>query len=158
MQTSLPTEPPIVIDSNLAIWIVLPMMAAVDNTVDLLANWHKQGKQIVAPDLWVAEATSVIRRFVYLKAISYEQGEKAIEDLFYLGVETIPLDLQICQKAFEWANRLKQSKIYDSLYVALAEHLQAEFWTADKRLFNGARQAGALFVHWIGESEQAPGG
>jgi len=92
-----------------------------------LSSWLT-GISIVAPDFWVAEATSVIRRFIYLKAISYEQGEKAIEDLFYLGVKTIPLDLQI----FEWANRLKQSKIYDSIYVAVAEHLQAEFWTADK--------------------------
>jgi len=157
MPTSLPTLtlPPIVIDANLAVWIVLPVVAAMGNSVDRLAQWHKQKRRIVAPDLWIAESTSVIRRLVYFKMISSEAGESAIEDLFSLGIETIPLDLPICQKAFEWATKLQQSKIYDSLYVALAEFMNAELWTADKRLYNGSRQIGIDWVHWIGEKDES---
>ncbi|HEY83643.1 MAG TPA: type II toxin-antitoxin system VapC family toxin [Chloroflexi bacterium] len=143
---------PIVIDSNLAVWAVLPNVA-VESTVDLLANWHRQRRRIVAPDLWLAEATSVIRRLVFHKVISPAQGKVAIDDLFSLGVETILLDQQLYQNAFEWAEKLQQSKIYDSLYVALAEHLQAELWTADKRLVNGAKQAGIRRAHWVGEGK-----
>jgi predicted nucleic acid-binding protein len=150
MQTSLITSQAVAIDSNLAVWTVLPVVAAED-AVNRMAGWHQQQRRIVAPDLWLAEAASVIRRLVYMKIISYEEGKRAVDDLFSLGVETIPLNLQICQKAFEWARRLQQSKIYDSLYMALAEHLKAEFWTADKRLFNGAKQAGITWIHWIGE-------
>ncbi|RKZ48007.1 MAG: hypothetical protein DRR08_31975 [Candidatus Parabeggiatoa sp. nov. 2] len=65
----------------------------MENSVDRLAQWHKQKRRIVAPDLWIAESTSVIRRLVYFKTISLEAGERAIEDLFSLGIETIPLDL-----------------------------------------------------------------
>jgi hypothetical protein len=49
------------------------------------------------------------------------------------------------------SNRLGQSKAYDAFYLALAERLKAEFWTADQRLANGARQLGANWAHWIGE-------
>ena len=142
----------IVIDANVAVWVVLPMVAE-EAALDLLADWHHQNKRIVAPEFWLAEVASVIRRLMYHKVITSVQGEVAVEDLFALGVETVPLDLDLCRKAFRWAERLQHSKIYDSLYLALAEHLQAEFWTGDKRLANGARQRGVNWVYWIGENE-----
>lgn len=152
MTNFLPTTSTVVIDSNLAVWTVLPSVAQED-VVDLFVTWHKQGKRIVAPDLWLSESTSVIRRLVFHKIISPAQGKTAIDDLFSLGVETTPLDKVLCQRAFEWAERFRQAKIYDSLYVALAEQLGAELWTADKRLVNRAAQIGVTWIHWVGESK-----
>src|SRR5438477_244782 len=80
------------------------------------------------------------------EAILKRRGGKPI------GVETIPMDAPLCQAAFEWAGRLNQVRAYDGFYLALAEQLKAEFWTADKRLANAVQQIGANWVHWIGET------
>ncbi|MBN1657789.1 MAG: type II toxin-antitoxin system VapC family toxin [Anaerolineae bacterium] len=53
-------------------------------------------------------------------------------------------------RALSWADRLGHSKAYDAHYLALAEQEGIEFWTADRRLANGAQQAGAHWVYWIG--------
>ncbi|HSR30541.1 MAG TPA: type II toxin-antitoxin system VapC family toxin [Anaerolineae bacterium] len=55
------------------------------------------------------------------------------------------------ERALRWADRLGHSKAYDAHYLALAEQEGIELWTADRRLANGAQQAGAHWVHWIGE-------
>jgi len=142
----------VVIDSNVAVWAVLPKVAIL-NTTNHLINWHQQGHRLVVPDFWLAEATSVVRQLVYTKTITMAEGNTAIVDLFTLGVEIVPLSLELCQSAFAWAARFQQSKVYDSLYVALAEQRQAELWTGDKRLVNRARQLKLEWVHWVGESD-----
>lgn len=80
------------------------------------------------------------------------QAVVATEDLFALEVEMLPLDSALCKSALGWAERLQQSRAYDAFYIALAERLQVEFWTADKRLANATEQLGLNWVHWIGES------
>jgi predicted nucleic acid-binding protein len=102
--------------------------------------------------LWLAEATSTIRRATHLKRISEQKGQEAITRIFALEIETIPADESLCKAALTWANRLQQVRAYDAFYLAVAERLQTEFWTADKRLVNAAQQLGASWVHWIGES------
>jgi predicted nucleic acid-binding protein len=142
----------IVIDANLAVLAVLPVPAEV-NVLERFLDWRQQGRRIVAPMLWLAEAVSAIRMSVYVQMISLEEGLIAIDDLFALDVETIPLDAQLCRSAFEWAGRLGQGRAYDGFYLALSEQMRAKLWTADRRLVNGAQQAGASWVCWIGESE-----
>jgi predicted nucleic acid-binding protein len=89
---------------------------------------------------------------VYAKRITAAQADAAIESLFMIEVETQPVDLSLSRAALGWASRLQQRRAYDAFYLALAERLQTEFWTADKRLTNAAQQLGVNWVHWIGES------
>ena len=53
-------------------------------------------------------------------------------------------------RALALALGLNQSSAYDTAYLALAESLSCEMWTADRRF---ARSAGTRFpqVRWIGE-------
>ncbi len=150
MQKSWRASTTIVIDSNVAVWTVLPKAVTI-HPANRLLNWHQQGYQLVVPDFWLAEATSVVRQFVYTKTITMAEGNIAIADLFTLGVEIVPLSLELCQSAFAWAAQFQQSKVYDSLYVALAEQRHAEFWTGDKRLVNRAKQLKLEWIHWVGE-------
>lgn len=53
--------------------------------------------------------------------------------------------------AFGWALRLKRASVYDSYYPVLAQALESEFWTADKRLFHAFKDVGADWFHWIEE-------
>ena len=55
------------------------------------------------------------------------------------------------RSAFDWATRLRQKSAYDGFYLAAAEQLGIELWTADQALVNNARQVGANWVHWMGE-------
>ncbi len=142
------TRSTIVVDANLAVWVIMPVVAPVD-AIDLFAGWHRQGIRLVAPALWLAECASAVRRSVYAGALSEAEGRTALEDLFALEVEILPLSLQQTRSAFEWAERLRQAQAYDGFYLALTEELGAELWTGDRRLAHGAQQAGAGWVHAV---------
>jgi predicted nucleic acid-binding protein len=47
--------------------------------------------------------------------------------------------------------RLKRASAYDSYYLVLAQALECDFWTADKRLFNALQETRLGWVHWIEE-------
>ena len=104
---------------------------------------------IAAPDLWLAEIVSAVRKLVFAKLLTQSEGTEALDSLFALGVEIVPSTAERCHRAFEWAERLHQAKAYDGFYLAIAEERQAEFWTADLRLANRARQVGAAWVHCL---------
>ena len=142
----------IVIDANVAVWLVVPRLAAPGIDVAArLAAWQGVGEQLTAPMLWMAECTSAIRSAAYARALTEEQARTALAAVFALNVEQVELTPVLCQAALAWAERLRQAKAYDGFYLALADQLGAEFWSADQRLVNGARQAGMSRAHWIGE-------
>ena len=66
----------IVVDANLAVWAIVPVVAPVD-AIGLLAGWHRQGLRLVAPPRWLAENVSAVRRSVYAGALSEEEGRTA---------------------------------------------------------------------------------
>ncbi|HEX8230644.1 MAG TPA: type II toxin-antitoxin system VapC family toxin [Chloroflexia bacterium] len=143
----------LVIDSNIGLWSVLPILQG--NDVDAprrVLTWLKQGIRLAVPEWWTVECVSGIRMSLYAKRITTTQADAAIESLFMIEVQTQPIDLSLCRAALNWASRLQQRRAYDALYLALAERMQTEFWTADKRLANAAQQLGVTWVHWIGES------
>ncbi|MDE2769240.1 MAG: type II toxin-antitoxin system VapC family toxin [Chloroflexota bacterium] len=52
--------------------------------------------------------------------------------------------------AMSLAQQTRQSAVYGSHYLALAEVLDCDFWTADLRLYRSARTS-ASRIRWIGE-------
>ena len=84
--------------------------------------------------------------------MSPDEAEDVLRTIHGLRVEIINEDEELSLRALELAGKLGQSKAYDAFYLALAEKLVAEFWTADERLFNRCRKDLKLsWVHWIGE-------
>lgn len=117
----------IVVDANVAAWAVLPNMAVI-HALHHFTVWGQQEQRIIAPDLWAAEAASVVRLCVFTKKVTKSEGQQALIDLFTLGIESIPTTEALCQTAFSWAIRLQHARLYDSLYLALAEHHGVDFW------------------------------
>ena len=59
-----------------------------------------------------------------------EEALKALTDLIAFEIELIDIQ-SIHERAIKLATQLSQGAVYDSHYLALAEHLDCEFWTAD---------------------------
>jgi predicted nucleic acid-binding protein len=137
-------------DANVAVWAVIPTPPPLDPS-PLFERWLQDNVHLVAPTLWLAEGVSAIRQHVHTRQLTAAQGRRALDDLLSIDIELVSLSDALCRSAFEWALRLEQSRAYDAFYLAVAEAQQVELWTADRRLANGARQIGALWVHWIGE-------
>lgn len=104
---------------------------------------------LVVPTLWEYECLTGFRRAASLGQISPRQAEWMIEQLSALGFQTIAPTLDLHRAALHWAERIEQSKAYDSQYLALAESLSAEFWTADARLAHALEKLDVSWVHAI---------
>lgn len=133
-----------VIDASLAINTVLSMSDGLKlfwDRVDL--------EQITpcAPRLWMSETTSTIRFLLFQKHITSDEAEQALRTIHGLHVEIIDEDEELCLRALESAGKLGQAKAYDAIYLALAEKLVAEFWTADERLASRCRKD--LKMNWV---------
>ncbi len=142
---------PVVVHHGVAVRAAVGMSVAVD----LLGEWRRDGARLLAPDVWVAEAVSAIRRSVAQRVLSRAEGKAAVARLFALGIESVPLDLALTRQGFDWAERLGHSRVHDAFYVALAEREGAALWTANRRLALRARQSGAAWVHHLRELEKS---
>jgi predicted nucleic acid-binding protein len=140
----------VVVDANLAIYSVLktPHSPTATRVMERLAHL---GAQLYAPGLWWFEVTSVIHKNLFAGLISDEAAYTAL-DIVTVGLGVQQVDVP-ARSAFDWATRLKKKAAYDGFYLAAAEQLGAELWTADQALVNNARQVGASWVHWMGETE-----
>ena len=140
----------LVIDANLAVRTLIPLGDGV--ALRLVECWQQEDRRLFAPELWLAETTSVIRRMAYAGMITSQEGMCALQDIAALGVQVVAADVALCVAAYQWSERLNQAKAYDGFYLALAERLRAEqnspveFWTADSRLYHQAQQVG---VSWV---------
>jgi predicted nucleic acid-binding protein len=139
---------PVVIDACLAVYSVINTPHSV-TAAQTMGHLAQRGGSLFAPGLWWFEVTSVIHRYLFTARITEETAYQALDLLTVrLGVQQVDAPVRM---AFAWATRLRQKAAYDGFYLAAAETLGAEVWTADQALANNARQIGASWVHWIGE-------
>ena len=138
----------IVIDASVAVKAVLPnpMQAQCLVLVQTFAE-----VQPAAPALWAHETTSAIAKAVHFGEITESEARQALEKLDALSVHLFVADADQNRAAFDWALRLKRASAYDCYYFVLAQALECDFWTADKRLFNALKDTHLGWLHWIEE-------
>ena len=142
------TDDLVIIDASVAIKAILPnplqkhCLALVQTFVEV---------QPAAPALWVYETTSAISKAVHFKQLTESEGRQALEQVDALGMQIFVPDIDQNRSAFDWTRRLKRASAYDSFYLALAQTLDCDFWTADKRLFNALKDARLEWLHWVEE-------
>jgi predicted nucleic acid-binding protein len=89
-----------------------------------------------------------LRRLVYLKELTAQEGEEA-----FAGFRRIRVRLSHRQSIFplawQLAKRFNRSRAYDTAYLALARLTGCEFWAADEKLYNTVRHE-LSWVKWIG--------
>jgi predicted nucleic acid-binding protein len=116
-----------------------------------ITAWKQDGIELLAPTLLEYEVGAALRKVVVADLLTTNLAAEAMRWIAALNIQCLPPTLELHERALHWSDRLGYSKTYDAHYLALAEPRQTALWTADKRLANGARQAGATWVHWIGE-------
>ncbi|MGD8792291.1 MAG: type II toxin-antitoxin system VapC family toxin [Anaerolineae bacterium] len=144
----------IVVDANLVAALALPLPYAERAAEEMMA-WKRGGVELCAPMLLEYELASILRKAVTANLMSTDDALQAMERILALNIRCIPPTGQLHERALAWAERLGQSKAYDAHYVALAEVLGAEMWTADGRLARNARQVGVDWVRLVSASVES---
>ena len=79
------TNSKVCVDASLAVmWLVPTCAEALAES--MLMEWDRNGTELVAPPLFDAEVTSIIRKQVYSKRLLARQGEEAFSLYRRLGV------------------------------------------------------------------------
>jgi predicted nucleic acid-binding protein len=141
----------IVLDANIVAALIIPLPYS-DQAAHRMMDWQETGTGLFAPTVLEYEMVTVLRKAVVAEMITADEAADAIPSLLGLNIETVALTQSLHDNALRWTERLNQTVATDAQYLALAEQLGVGFWTADRRLVNGARQVGASWVHWIGEN------
>jgi predicted nucleic acid-binding protein len=138
----------VVIDASAAVKAILPNPVQA-HCLMLVQTFSEV--QPAAPVLWAHETTSAIAKAVHFGAITEGEARQSLEKLDALGVRLFVADAEQNRAAFDWTLRLKRASAYDSYYLVLAQALECDFWTANKRLFNVLKDARLGWLHWIEE-------
>ena len=125
------------VDSNLVLKLVLLEEDSGDART-IWRDWTERRAERVAPPLLWYEVTSVLRTRVHRGMLTPGEAQEALDLILALDISpVIPPSLH--QRAWDLANRLELPAAYDAHYLALAENLGCEFWTADLRLHRSVK-------------------
>lgn len=141
---------PVVVDSNIVIAVVVHVPYTL-SARKLVRQWAADDIDLVAPLFWEYEIFSALRKFIYVGHMKLNDAFEAMEQVFSMNVTTISQTIEGYKLALQWADRLGNFTADNAQYLALTEQLEADFWTADRRLAHLCQQAGASWVHWLGE-------
>jgi predicted nucleic acid-binding protein len=141
----------VVVDANLVAALVLPLSYS-EQASDKVADWKRAGVELYAPMLLEYELASILRKAVVVGLMTTEAAIEAMHGFSALTVHLWAPTDALHEGAPRWAERPGQSKAYDAHYLALAEQMGCELWTADRRPAHGVQQAGAEWARWIGEA------
>ncbi len=138
---------PVCVDANVVVKLVSPEEDR-PLALALWELWLRSDMTPVAPYLLLFEVTSALWRKSLRGLLTVAEARQAVEVVLGLGVQLMnPPDLSL--HAFDLAARFNPPAAYDAHYLALAESLGCEFWTADERLYN-AVQTGFSTIRWLG--------
>jgi len=140
-----------VVDANLVAALVLPLPCSNQATQKIVA-WKRAGLELLAPVLLEYEIVAILRKAVVAQWLTTDLAVEAVGQILTLNIRCLAPTAHLHERALRWADRLGLSIAYDAHYLALAEQEGIELWTADRRLAHGSLQAGAHWVHWIGEA------
>lgn len=116
----------------------------------LRRRWVEEEITLIAPPLFRAEVTSVIREWLYRGDLLLEEAEAALESSLAWPITIREPDGDLQRRAFTIATEYDQPKAYDAQYLSLAALLGCEFWTGDQRLVKVVGH-NLPWAKWIGD-------
>lgn len=140
----------IVIDASVALKWLLPEEHA-ELAQALLEESLRARRPILGPPHLPSEVTNAVYQRLRRRndGLTLDQAQRALTQFLRLPIQFLtPPDLY--QQAFAFARTHQLKSIYDSLYVVLAQMVEAELWTDDQALLRSLG-AEASWVRWIGD-------
>ena len=129
-----------VVDASLALkWVVVEQDST--DARELLHEWEGTDVELTVPSWFSCELANVLFRFVLRGDLTLAEAQ-ANHDVVMQLVTIAGDDPADARRAMEIAEQTGQKAVYDAQYVALAERLGCELWTADERF---VRTVGAAF-------------
>jgi len=108
--------------------------------VKMWCQGQEQGKTFAAPGLLYYEVVNALHRYTVRQQLTAAEAGQLLELALALNLE-LDHEPELHGRALRLAAELALPAASDAHYVALAQRLGAELWTADQRL---ARAAGAV--------------
>lgn len=141
---------PVCLDASFLVRLLLDEEAAQADA--LWEAWHQDGRRLAAPALLYHEVTNALHRYVAHGDLSPADAEALLDIALRLDIELF-VDAELHRRALQLASDLSLPAAYNAHYLALAERLGAELWTADARLVRAAQDR-LPWVHGLGEARQ----
>lgn len=144
----------ICVDASVAVKWVLPEEHA-NAARNLYLTALAAANPVIAPPLFPIEVTNILYQQVRRHGrLSAAAALTLLDDFLAFPVELRNPD-GLHRDALAIAAEVRLSATYDAHYLALAQRLGCDFWTADRRL---VRQSGETlpFVRWIGDFDPSP--
>jgi predicted nucleic acid-binding protein len=136
------------VDASVAVKWVLPEEQSAEALL-LYQNAIDEGTQVVGPPHLPVEVANAIWRRGARRLLMIDEARQALSRFNELHVGlAIPSGLLV--RSFDLAREFDAHAVYDATYVALAELLKCDLWTADAKLLN-ALGTKAPQVKWIGD-------
>ncbi len=121
----------ICVDASLVVRLVVD--AGDDRLLRQWEEWDGAGRQLVAPTLLYYEVTNAIYQYHKHQFLTAKTSQQALEAALALPIQ-LHGERGLHRQALRFAQRYSLPATYDAHYLALADQLGAEFWTADQRL------------------------
>ena len=139
------------VDASLALkWVTAEPAWEPANA--LLAEWQAQA-EIYAPDHFWIECTNALRKKVAADVLSAAEAAEVLDALASIRIQPVSTRL-LSPRSLEIALATDLT-VWDTAYVAVAEHVDAELWTADRELAaKGRRVLPAICLLWDAAPER----
>jgi len=138
------------VDASLA----LKLLVVEDDSArarSLWRLWIGEGIEVVAPGLFVFECAAALRRMLVRHDLEEGQARTALDLLLGMPV-ALRAPEGLVERAWALAKDLARPTAYDCFYLGVAELLEIECWTADRRLFNAVHPK-KPWLHHLGEHD-----
>jgi predicted nucleic acid-binding protein len=100
-----------------------------------------RGHELVAPQLMLVEASSVLHEMAWREEITKPRAEIMLDRLLKAPVK-VRMPSGLIRAAWRVADELGWAKTYDAQYVALARMLDCRLVSVDERLLRGVARLG----------------
>lgn len=140
----------IVVDASVVMkWLVREEHS--EQAANLLIDSAGRGIRLLGPELLAFEVANAILWQQRRGLITLEEADNAIANYPARGIHVFACE-PLVPKAVAFARTHQLAAVYDAIYVVLAQQLEIEFWTADRRLLKAIGDA-VPWVRWIGDWE-----
>ena len=124
---------------------VVIRLVTSDAVTDLWEKWATDEVKLVAPSLLHYEVTNGLYRYYKAGIYPPETVKTTLRAALALPIELVTVS-DLHPRATEIAMRFNLPATYDAHYLAFAEWMEVDLWTADMRLVNSLKP---FKVKWI---------